>query len=429
VKRQLIFFLAIAAFCQNHSPDTERIFLFKNQAASLLADIPNYSCLESMDESVITTTGRLVDIDLLRVEVAVSGSSEMYAWPNSRNFSDRALASILGNSFNTAGIFSNLARRLLGTDFAQIKYLGQETIGEEPVLRYAFHLPADSAPWRVASVSQNGIDIGKAGEDGEFWVNSKGLILRRIEVSATGIPRNLRLKNLHMIVDYQRVSIGDRRVLLPSSAIVRSSLRSDLDRESYIVFNHCRAFAAESALSFGEPQLSAPKEKLKLPSGLPEGLNIPIALLLPISASTADGSDVLKAVVSETVRHRSSDIIRKGAEIEGHVFRHRADGAFEIEIDRVNTVNGWMPIYARLRSIDAPAVISRQEDYLKPNIPTRFPTTDIPTPGVAIIKLTSASEIPAGTAMVWITEGLTPRINFVQNPQTCPMCFAPPPFQ
>jgi len=427
--RQLIFLLATAALCQNHSPDAERIFIFKEQAALLLADIPNYSCLESMDERVIKPTGLPVDIDLLRVDVAVSGRNEMYAWPNSRTFSDRTLASTLGNGFNTAGIFSNLARRLAGTDSSQIRYLGQETLGDETVLRYAFPLPAESVPWQVASTSQNGVDIGKAGEDGLFWIDSKGLILRRIDVSAVDIPGHLRLKNLHMVVDYKQVSMVDRRVLLPSSAVVKSSLRSDLDRENYIVFNHCRAFTAESTLSFGDLTQSARKEKLKAKSGLPEGLSIPIKLLLPIGASTADRSDLLKAVVSQTIRHRGSNVILEGAEVEGHVFRHRIDGAFEIEIDRIDTASGWMPVYARLISIDAPVLIAEQLDYLKPSIPTRAATPDIPTPGVAIIKMNSDREIPAGTAMVWLTEELTPRINFLPNPRTCQMCFAPPPFQ
>jgi len=415
----------MTALCQSRSPDKERVFLFKKQAASLLVDTPNYSCLESMDERVITTTGRPIDIDLLRVDVAVSGTNEMYAWPNSRSFSDRTLAHTLGNGFNTAGIFSNLARRLAGMDFSHIQYLGQETLEEEPVLRYSFHLPADSAPWQVASTSQNGMDIGKAGEEGQFWIDSKGLILRRIEVSATDIPRKLRLKNLHMAVDYQRVSIGDRRVLLPSSAVVKSSLKSDLDRESYIVFNHCHAFTAESTLSFGEPPPSARKPKPAARLGLPDGLSIPIELLLPISPSTADSSDVLRAVVSQTIRHRGSPIILKGAEVEGHIFRHPSEDSFAIEIDRVDTVEGWMPTYARLVSVDAPAVILNQHDYLKP----RAPSADIPTPGVAIIKLTSAREIHAGTAMVWLTEALTPRISFLPDTRTCPMCFAPPPFQ
>jgi hypothetical protein len=428
LRRQLLFFLAIAAFCQNHSPDSERILMFKKQNASLLADVPNHTCLESVDESVITSTGRFVDLNLLRVDVAVSARDEMYAWPNSRSFSDHSLAGTLGNGFNTAGIFSNLARRLASIDSSRVQYLGQENLGDEQVQRYAFHLPPGA--WQISSKSQNGTDIGKAGEDGLFWIDSKHLILRRIDVRATDIPRELRLKDLHTVVDYEQMSIGDRRVLLTSAAVVKSSLRSDLGRESHIVFNHCHAFRAESTLSFDEPQQSGAKEQIKGKEGLPEGLSIPIDLLSPISSSTTDSSDLLKAVVSQTVRHRGSEIILKGAEIDGHIFRRRIDGGFAIEIDRINTVSGWMPVYARLvSSDDAHVVISRQQDYLKSYIPTRIATSNVPTPGVAIIKLTSDAEIPAGTGMVWVTEGLIPRINFLPSQQNCQMCFGPPAFQ
>ena len=73
----MLFGFAAAAFCQNHLPDPGRLIAFKKQNAALLTDIPNYTCLESMGQSVITPIGRSIDIDLLRVDVAILGRKEL----------------------------------------------------------------------------------------------------------------------------------------------------------------------------------------------------------------------------------------------------------------------------------------------------------------------------------------------------------------
>ena len=226
----------------------------------------------------------------------------MYAWANSRNFSDLTLARMVGNGFNTAGIFSNLARRLVALDSSQIHYLGDENLADEKVRRYAFHLSGGAGGWQISSRSQNGTETGEAAEDGVFWIDSKGSTLRKIDVRATAIPRKLRLKSLRIVVDYEAVSIGDRRVLLPSEALVKSGLKSDLDRESHIAFNHCHAFRSESKVSFVDAQDSE-EASMRVKEELPAGLHVPIQLLSPISLAEVDSNDLLKAVVSRSVRY------------------------------------------------------------------------------------------------------------------------------
>lgn len=162
IKRAVLFALAVTCFCETLSPDSGRLLIFKKQSALLLAEIPSYTCLESMGKSAIDPAGRVIDIDLLRIDVAISGTKEMYGWTNSRKFSDRSLASILSNGFNTAGIFSNLAEGLAAMDLPRIEFIGDESLGDERVYRYGFHASADAASWQIQSHSQNGTCLDMA---------------------------------------------------------------------------------------------------------------------------------------------------------------------------------------------------------------------------------------------------------------------------
>ncbi len=308
-------------------------------------------------------------------------------------------------------------------DLSNIEFTGNESLGEERVYRYTFHVSAEAGAWQIQSHSQNGTDDGKAGEKGSFWIDSRDLTLRRIDVSAADIPENLRLKNLRAIVDYDQMSIGNRRVLLPAAATVRTKLKStDFEVISYITFNHCRAFTADSTLSFDGVSTSHTDEISK--AELPDGLTIPVELSWPINSSTTDQTDLLKARVSQSVRYKNKEIILQGAGIEGHVFRRWVGGEFRIEIDRINTVNGWKPFYGRLLSIGGNAINLKQEMHSTTVQPNGSVTSLVQIPGVAVIKATSGEEISAGTGMVWTTEPLETRLIFGSpDVRNCQMCF------
>ena len=64
---------AAATFGQQHPPISGQLISFQKQNAALLADIPSYTCLESMGQSVINPIGGTINVDLLRVDVAVFG--------------------------------------------------------------------------------------------------------------------------------------------------------------------------------------------------------------------------------------------------------------------------------------------------------------------------------------------------------------------
>jgi hypothetical protein len=116
--------------------------------------------------------------------------------------------------------------------------------------------------------------------------------------------------------------------------------------------------------------------------------------------TTASRSDVLTARVAAAVSLRGQEIIAAGAAIEGHVRPCRGESAVILELDRVQTRNGWEPFYARLVSVaSTQAVVERSVSSSKNFNPE--------IPGVAkIIFATRSAELAAGTLMLWRTEPL-----------------------
>jgi hypothetical protein len=256
---------------------------------------------------------------------------------------------------------------------------GEGTMHGEPVLRYRFRSVPGVADWTI----QYGKLAGRTGEEGFFVVDSVTLTLREVTVQAVDVPRNLPLKTLSAVINYEPETISGRRVLLPETAQVNVQENSGIHRVSRIFFDHCRAFGAESTVSFEQGdspvQSDGPGGKVRLPAGL----DITVALTSPVSPEAAAANDVVTAQVAEPVRVKGREIIARGAGVEGHVRLRRGEKAVRLELDRVQTMSGWAPFYAQLL-----------------NATTR---TDPEIPGVAEFPFANG---PAPTRMVWRTESL-----------------------
>jgi hypothetical protein len=165
-------------------------------------------------------------------------------------------------------------------------------------------------------------------------------------------------------------------------------------------FDHCRSFAAESTVSFGVENSQDQSKHPAKSRELPLDLEIAVSLVSPVSVRTAKGNDVLTATVATPVSLRGHEIIAAGAAIEGHVRPCRGESAVIIELDRVQTRNGWEPFYARLVAVD-----STQAGVQSNGNSSKKSDPDIP--GVAkIFFATRSAELAAGTRMLWQTEPL-----------------------
>jgi len=62
--------------------------------------------------------------DRVRINVAIVGGKELYAWPGARGFDDRSLADMIGNGFISDGDFASMPSNVFVHHNAAIKFAG-----------------------------------------------------------------------------------------------------------------------------------------------------------------------------------------------------------------------------------------------------------------------------------------------------------------
>ncbi len=89
---------AAAQTSETHTPNR-----LLDQLASIIRDniyhLPNYTCTLTIDrhQSGYSKPGSCRCLTRLRLDVAIGGGKELYAWPGSRGFKDRPLQEIRSN--------------------------------------------------------------------------------------------------------------------------------------------------------------------------------------------------------------------------------------------------------------------------------------------------------------------------------------------
>jgi hypothetical protein len=71
--------------------------------------------------------------------------------------------------------------------------------------------------------------------------------------------------------------------------------------------------------------------------------------------ATSMKDDLITAAVVKPVMDHGRQLIQAGALIEGHVRSNRGDNSVVIQLDRVQTSDGWMPFYAQLLKLGSNA--------------------------------------------------------------------------
>jgi hypothetical protein len=407
--------LLIAALARSQSipQDVERLLTLKDRASALLANVPDYTCLETVGRVERGDAGHYSDV--IRVAVAVVNQKETYGWPGGERFLDRRLSQMIRSGLTATGLYATFVRGLMVRQNGDFQFAGADKLNGESVFRYDFQIPASEGPWNI----RVGKESGRAGERGSFWVEAKSLELRRLEVSAVLIPFNVGLSNLHLIIDYEVIMISDRRVLLPATAWVDAREGNGREDLSHVFFNHCRAFGADSTISFPSDTLTGSQSKSQSRKfELPTGLEIAATLRTPVDTAIASPGDALEAAIAKPVFWKGKEIVSQGARLEGHIRQLRPlpdseQCAVTIEFDRIQTFDGWVQFYARMTALRgvpglAGRLKKRQHPAFEavPDVSGQY-AVDPEIPGVSTIFLSAASaQMPVGTSMTWRTQDL-----------------------
>ena len=280
---------------------------FKEQMRQVLSEVPNYTCLETIQRLVQDRHAiAFRPLDTVLLEVSNLGNKELLAWPGAHRFEEGELSSFASGGLMGNGIFALHARTVFLSNTSVIQYFGNEEIAGRPVARYDFRVPE---VWSGYQIRANGASA-KVGTFGSFWIDPASLELVRLEVQANEIPAELGIERNVTIIDYAQMRIGDSGVLLPQAAKLVMMLLSGEVRRNDIQFSHCREYHAESSIRFDMPDTPAPASAPPLRQvDLPAGLRVSIELETSIDSTTAHVGDPLRGHVANDVRRKDKTII------------------------------------------------------------------------------------------------------------------------
>jgi hypothetical protein len=325
---RVVWGLCFTALCLRAQSD-DLLSRFQERIRENLLRQPNYTCIETVERTrQAIGGGRQVD-DTLRLEVALVGEKEMFAWPGSRQFEETEISELV-----TTGMFGNgnfaLYTRMLFFGGPPFLYAGEKTISGRIAAQYDFRVPRNKSGYQLRVDGRKGV----AGYHGSFYVDPESLDLRRLEIIADDIPPELGLNAAESSVDYGRVPIGDEQFLLPVASTLM--MAADTVDRNRIRFTACRKFTGESTLVFDDPEFAAadtPASAAAAEVTLPSGAVLELALRTAIDLKEGAAGDLVDARLNSALKDGRQVIAPKGAVARGRIVRlERHEQQFVLDI-------------------------------------------------------------------------------------------------
>ena len=307
-------------------PDLLLLARIKLRMQQNLSHLPNYTCLQTIERSRRRPPARRFEYtDTVRLEVALVGGKEMFAWPGAKNFEDRDITEIVQGGAIGTGDFALHARAIF-LGFAPIfRYVGEETLDQRRAVRYDYSVPLNKSDFSIQVPPQKAV----VGYHGSFWADAETLDLIRLEIHADAIPPELGITSAIDNLYYERRRIGDTRFLLPARSDLVMVDENGNQSQNRTGYSDCRQYAGESTLTFGDaPATSeAPRAPVR-EFRLPPGLTLQLELDTEIDSENAAAGDPIHAVLIHPVRQKKTVLVPKGAVFAGRILRveHRGTG-------------------------------------------------------------------------------------------------------
>jgi hypothetical protein len=318
---------------------------------------------------------------------------------------ERDPANLVASGMISNGNFGISLNNILAA--ARFTYVGKEDRNGRASEKYAFQFTADPAAFRIS------VPGGEApvGEEGFLWADPKTLDLVRLEYNAAEIPAYLPIVSQSSAIDYGRVLIGGRDILLPQRAEEDLLYSKNVESFSHTEYSQCRSFETETTIHFGD----APALQAAAPAALPTGpaeripalLKVTVKLTTPVSSENVVGTLISGRIASDVSR-KGKLVLPAGAVVHGRIRRleHFDENTWIIglEFTEVETPAGRQLFYADLLSMDSSKLLKLAHGETTRAGIVEIKLSDIP--GVAAFFATGHTfTVPAGFHTVWRTRG------------------------
>jgi hypothetical protein len=325
---------------QNVADDAKAILLNARQKIiKAIGRLPKYLCTETVErytfQPEITLEGascaelakkrnsadfnlRETTSDRLKLDVAVSGDSEMYSWAGEDHFSAQSLHSLVQNGATSTGTFASFLGSIFGTAAATFTYNGDVNAAGHVVAEFGFRVPVEKSSYSI----RNSLSDSIVGYGGVFWVDLKTFDLVRLSITADKLPLELNACETSTTLDYEHIQLNHADFLIPKDVHWHVMNLDGSEFTSRTVFSACHEFLGESTLHFDAAPEETQVAAAKSVTVLPPDLTFSLVLLDPIPIATAAAGDLFRAKLAAAIRVKSGGIsIPKDAIITGRIMR------------------------------------------------------------------------------------------------------------
>jgi hypothetical protein len=361
--RRSISLLFLAAFflpAQDLPPEVLTLARIRDRVREAVERLPDCTCVETVARFRKPAGKQTKPLDRAVLQVLFSGGKELFAFPGDTRW-EASPFTFLTSGMMSNGLFALHLKAIFLDSRPIIRYKGGESPTGRREARYDFHISRMASGYTI----QRGGASGVVAMRGSFWADPETYDLRRLEFHADEIPPELLYADISTTIEYNRVRIGERDVLLPQTADVRTAGVDGVENRNLIEFTHCQGFHAESTVAFGAPRDAAPAagpaarppQPAAADGTLPPELRIAVALSTPLDDRAAVGALIQGKVVS-SVTEKGKVLVPEGALVEGRIRRlERYSDAGDyfivaLEFTRLQTPGGNLRFYADLQDVD-----------------------------------------------------------------------------
>ena len=379
-------------------PDAALYNKARANMGDILANQPNYTCLQTVDRSERPKPkAKLEVIDSLRFEVAFVDKKELYAWPGSKRFDETDILDMVPEGAAIAtGAFAGHAQYLFRSNVAVV------TIGDwadqegKRYARYPFKVPVDRSRYVLMKSRK---DQAIVGYSGEIWIDPMTARVVRIALHADAIPERLDIERTDTLIEYGASKIGERMFWLPVRSVEEITSTAGRTDRNITRFSGCRAFTGESTLRFDDgPVETAAVHPVKVIE-LPAGIWFEIQFDDIVDSVKTHVGDLIAATLASDIKQKGQVLFPKGSAVEMRLVRlqRRQDWiSFEFAAGEVTSKT------ASARLLAVPDSTARARAGSPPGVPQAL--GDIGRPGLGTFYLRgNRFSLRKGFRSIWFT--------------------------
>ncbi len=221
----------------------------KFASTGFLGSLPNFVCAQQTTRYV--SEGKAKDwqaVDVLAVDVVYDGGREKYEHLTINGKPSKKPAEESG-AWSTGEFGTVLADLFSPSTAARFRYSRTEKIAGFEASVYKFDVERPNSHWKIYFRSQWIMPAYR----GSLWLDKKTARVLRIEMQATDVPKEFLADATESAVDYELVSLGTQKFLLPVHAEVLTCMRGTSTCDKNVIeFRNYHKFSGESTIQFAK---------------------------------------------------------------------------------------------------------------------------------------------------------------------------------